>query len=72
MKTIDTPEQPEDELNEGADDLQEEKDESGLYKHIRDAEKSTNETIDAATQVILELKHFSSLRAKCPNSLFYK
>ncbi|KAK7603581.1 hypothetical protein V9T40_003580 [Parthenolecanium corni] len=50
LKTIDTLEQPEDEQNEGADDLQEEKDESGLYQHIREAEKSTNETVDAATQ----------------------
>lgn len=50
LKTIDEMEQPEDESNSN-DGLEEKHDESSLYQHIREAEKGTSETVDAATQV---------------------
>lgn len=51
LKTIDEMEQPEDENNSN-DGLEEKHDESSLYRHIRESEKGTSETVDAATQVI--------------------
>lgn len=38
-------------MEEGPDEFNEQPDESNLYKHIKEAEKGTSETVDAATQV---------------------
>ncbi len=50
---MNAPQEPESEANEEVEEMeQKNEDESGLYQHVREAEKGTAETVDAATQVL--------------------
>lgn len=54
MKTVDTPQKEETEdsaPDNDIDELEENKDEAGLYRHIKESEEGVSETVDAATKV---------------------
>ena len=52
LKTVDASEREDEEMESGDHDMEEkEDDESSLYQHVKEAEKGTTETVDAATEV---------------------
>lgn len=51
LKTIETTEKTEEDHEEMEDEFDENADESGLYQHIKEAEKGCAETVDSATHV---------------------
>ena len=61
LKTIEASEEKDEEA-EGADnDAEKNDDESSLYQHIKEAEKGTAETVDAATKVRVFLMFFDKV-----------
>lgn len=54
MKTVEAPEREDGEAEDDAFNPEDEKDnESSLYQHVKEGEKGTTETVDAATEVWL-------------------
>lgn len=51
MKTIDAQENQQKEEDEGIEESEDMNNEADLYQHIKESEKGTSETIDAATKV---------------------